>query len=449
LSKQKVILEAKDCCAFGNQEGHADAIQHFLSTQGKSNVFQFSPNKEVRLDESPIISFNYLDGKWYAGRYVGESFFTFKGVEYHIVISPRFGNTQLYRMLEEVFNIRFSESNQKVEKQKDFQFIIKKIIAFLWLNMLSKANKHGLPRNNKKQTFVGSKIRGRLNVRDTIIPLKTQSKLVSNYWEKTPNEPITKILKQAYSILKYEYGIAHIKASHAASNALEQLFSARVSSKFITQNEYKNIIYKNIYKSYKPVVDLSWDIIKRKNFGNNSNSDTDGTSFFLDMAEIWELYLKNIIRKKLAPEGWQLRNDVIQTYAKKDFKRKLIPDIVFQKNNTLLVWDAKYKRMHFDYYDYDRSDYFQIHTYINYYAKNFEVIAGGLLYPLSKEYSNEKAFKNHSSSLFGEGKDNTQYIIDGIDLRDIDINAIKREENAFLNRMESRVKNKKLVTNEY
>ena len=83
-------------------------------------------------------------------------------------------------MLEEVFNIRFSDSNQKVEKQKDFQFIIKKIIAFLWLNMLSKANKHGLPRSNKKQTYAGSKIKGRLNVRDTIIPLKTQSKLVSN-----------------------------------------------------------------------------------------------------------------------------------------------------------------------------------------------------------------------------------------------------------------------------
>ena len=165
--------------------------------------------------------------------------------------------------------------------------------------MLSKANKHGLPRSNKKQTFVGSKIRGRLNVRDTIIPLKTQSKLVSNYWEKTPNEPIAKILKQAYSILKYEYGIAHIKASHAASNALEQLFSARVSNKYISQNEYKNIIYKNIYKSYKTVVDLSWDIIKRKNFGNNNSNDIDGTSFFLDMAENWELYLKNIIRKNL------------------------------------------------------------------------------------------------------------------------------------------------------
>ena len=314
--------------------------------------------------------------------------------------------------------------------------------------MLSKANKHGIPKNNKKQTFKGSKIRGRLNGRGSIIPLYTERNLVSNYWEKTPNGAIVKILKQAYKILKHEYGIAHIKASHAASNALEQLFSSDVSASYISANEYKNIVYKNIYKSYKPVVDLSWDIIKRKNFGNKNDNKSDGMSFFLDMAEIWELYLKNIIRKKLAPAGWNLRNDIIQTYAQKDFRRKLIPDIVFQKNSSLLVWDAKYKRMHYEYFDYDRSDFFQIHTYMNYYSKNYNVIAGGLLYPLSKEYSEEKAIKNHASSLFGEEKDTTQFFVDGIHLKDMPLEAIKREEAKFLNRLHARIQHKELVTYE-
>ena len=68
------------------------------------------------------------------------------------------------------------------------------------------------------------------------------------------------------------------------------------------------------------------------------------------------------------------------------------------------------------------------------------MIAGGLLYPLSEEYSKERGDKNYSGSLFGEGRDNTQSIIDGIDLRDIDINAIKREESQFLNRLLSRIK---------
>lgn len=448
MSKEVIILEAKDCSAFTNQEGHADAIQYFLSTQKNCNVFQFDSTSDLKLDESPIISFNYLDGKWYAGRYIGEAFFEYQNKQYQILIKPRFGNSQLYRMLEEVFNIRFSESSQSVNKQKDFQFIIKKIIAFLWLNMLSKANKHGLPRSNKKQTHIGTKIRGRLNVRASILPLHTENKVVGNYWEKTPNEPIVKVLSQAYSILKFEYGIAQVKASSAAKNAIDQLFSASVSKMNVTENEYKKIIYKNIYRSYKPVVDLSWDIIKRKNFGNNKESNAEGTSFFLDMAEIWELYLKNIIRKKLAPDGWVLRNDVIQTYENKDFRRKMIPDIVFEKNDTVLVWDAKYKKMQYDYFDYDRGDFFQIHTYINYYQKNYTVIAGGLLYPLTKKYSSEKELSNTSDSLFGEQKDEVQYFVDGIELTSDNLTEIIEEEANFLNRISNRILKKEAVINE-
>lgn len=439
MSVAKVILEAKDCSVFLNQEGHTDAIQHFLSTQKQSNVFQFTTNTEIRLDESPIISFNYLDSKWYAGRYIGEAFFNYKKVEYHIIITPRFGNTQLYRMLEEVFNIRFSESNLKVVKQKDFQFIIKKIIAFLWLNMLSRANKHGLPRSNKKQTFTGSKIRGRLSVRGSIIPLLTEGKLVSNYWEKTLSEPITKILKQAYNILRHEYGIAHIKASYAATNAIEQLFSSNMSRGYLSKNEYKNIVYKDIYKSYKPLVDLSWDIIKKKNFGNDNELGTDGVSFFLDMAEIWELYLKSIIKRKLSSHGWVLRNDIIQTYSNMDFNRKMIPDIIFQKDNDVLIWDAKYKRMKFEYFDYDRVDFFQIHTYISYYEKHYNVVAGGLIYPLSKAYDSDRKSRNSSHSLYGQNRDSTIFFVDGIDLRDINLLAITNEESAFLDRIVKRI----------
>ncbi len=447
MSEQRIILKARDCCAFDNQEGNADAIQYFLSTQDRRNVFQFISTSDKRLDESPIISFNYSDGKWYAGRYVGEAVFTYNCLKYQIIITPRFGNAQLYHMLEEIFNIRFSESNQKVGKHKDSQFLIKQIIAFLWLNMLSKANKHGLPRNNKKYLYKGFKICGALNVKRSIIPLYAESIVLSNFWKKTPNENIIRILKNAYNILKSEYGIARIKASHAANNALEQLFSCNVSGGYLTDNDYNIIVYKKIYKSFKTIVDLSWDIIKRKKFGNSYDSKSNGVSFFFDMAEIWELYLKNIIRKKLAPEGWNLRNDIIQTYAQKDFRRKLIPDIVFQKNDSVLVWDAKYKNMEYNYNDYDRGDFFQIHTYINYYTKNFAVKAGGLLYPLLKEYTDVRAKNNSADSIFNEGKDKTQYFVDGIDLRDVDIIAIKREEIAFLDRIHTRIKNVTLVIN--
>ena len=100
-----------------------------------------------------------------------------------------------------------------------------------------------------------------------------------------------------------------------------------------------------------------------------------------------------------------------------------------------MVWDAKYKRMKFDYFDYDRADFFQIHTYINYYHQNKNVIAGGLLYPLSKEFSTDRQLKNKSETLFSQESTNTKYLVDGIDYTDLSEERIRKEETNFLNRI--------------
>ena len=56
--------------------------------------------------------------------------------------------------------------------------------------------------------------------------------------------------------------------------------------------------------------------------------------------------------------------------------------------DEFLVFDAKYKRMKGEKNDVDRSDFFQIHTYIQYFLHTYpegRVLLGGLLYPLSLE----------------------------------------------------------------
>ena len=96
MSKNEIILEAKDCSPFNNQEGNADAIQYFLSLKDTISVFQFNQDKKLRLDESPIAYFNYNDSKWYAGRYIGESSFQFNSLNYKIIIKPRCGSVHDY-----------------------------------------------------------------------------------------------------------------------------------------------------------------------------------------------------------------------------------------------------------------------------------------------------------------------------------------------------------------
>lgn len=92
-----------------------------------------------------------------------------------------------------------------------------------------------------------------------------------------------------------------------------------------------------------------------------------------------------------------------------------------------MVFDAKYKRMRINKeskgYDVDRTDLFQIHTYIQFVEYHLgHVVVGGLLYPLTQKVQdnegNEVEFKRfHSADLYGKecGKySNTSFIIDGV-----------------------------------
>ena len=444
-----ILLEANDCCAFKKQaknehkdtiHEHSNAIQFFISNAANWNVFHFAT--EVNKTESVEIAyFNYQDAKWYAGRLVGEATFNYENKKYKIRINPRFGSLHLFRMLEEVFNVRFSNSTTLLSKQDESQYLIKRLISFLWLNLLAKANKHGLPRHNIKKEHRGCNIRGRLNVRQSIKPLYIEKKLVSNYREKYLDDTVTQILKQAHSILLSKYDLGTFSISPNARDAITQLSSTGFPDKHINENDFRRLVYKDIYLSFKPVVDLSWDIIKRKSIGSEqSKKMKDSTSFFIDVAEIWELYLKSLLKKHLSKYGWNLINENLKTYEQKDFQRTLIPDIVFQCDKKIIVLDAKYKRMLFDYRDYDRADFFQIHTYINYYNQNTDVVVGGLLYPLSIQFNEQRQEKNISNTLFSADSTPTKFLVDGIDLSFIGCGNFKDckngDEKLFKNQLE-------------
>jgi len=430
VSNQQVILKAKDCSPFENQNGHSEAIQYFI-TQNNYNIFNFKEDKQ-KIEDTEIAYFK--SGKWYAGRMIGETVFNFKDVEYKIMIEPRFGMPQLFSMLEEIFNIKFTQSNKKIDHKEDSNFIIKQLISFLWLNVLSKANKHGIPKHTIAKRHKGVSVKGRLNVRKSILPIFLEKQLVSDYTIKNVDRPIASIIWKAYLILKSDYQLAKFTFSPSVKNALEQIATSKISKSLVTENEYSKIKYKEIYQSFKPVVDLSWEIINNKKF-DNRNSNSKSITYFLDMAEIWETYLRSILKKRFTKDGWSIKSDRLRAYKGKSFQRTLIPDIIMEKENDVMVWDAKYKRMHFDYFDYDRADFFQIHTYIHYYQQTKNVVAGGLLYPLSIKFSKEIQDKNKSNSLFLEDTSTTSFIVDGIDYTNIEKEVIKYEEQKFLDRI--------------
>jgi 5-methylcytosine-specific restriction endonuclease McrBC regulatory subunit McrC len=424
-------ITAFDCLPFNNESATADVLQKFIQSQSK-NVFWFSADYNAD-DDNKLAEYDYRSNHWMAGRFVGEAIFSHNQTDYKITIKPRFGEKVLFRMLEEIFNIRITTSASQTSKSVDWQHYIKRIIAFIWLQKLGCANLHGVPKNQVKREHKGTAIRGRLDVRKSLKPLHQNNEIVSNYREKQVDAHIAQIVFQAYQILKTDFEIGKINIPESANEAINQVFTVVQHKVHLGERDYRNIKYKDIYLSWKPVVDLSWDIIRRKKLSLKQDKAKQGFGFFIDMAEVWEQYLSATLKKHLLPLGWRNKNERQIAYKGYFFQRELIPDLVFQKENEVAVWDAKYKRMMGRYFDVDRSDFFQIHTYIQYHLNHKVVKAGGLLYPISCS-PNFDQYK--SSRLINEEGVKLNFSIDGIELSEEEANEQHLQaEAAFLKRI--------------
>lgn len=424
-------ITAFDCLPFDTEAATAGVLQEFMQSQSES-VFWFSDGYNAD-EESKLAEYDYRTNQWVAGRFVGEADFEFNNHKYRITIKPRFGEKVLLRMLEEIFNIRITTSASQNSKSIDWQHYIKRIIAFIWLQKLANSNLHGVPKTQVKREHRGQTIKGRLDVRRSIKPLHQSSEIISSYREKQVDGHIAQIIFQAYQILKSDFGIGKINIPDSARDAINQVHTFIQNKVHLSESDYRNIKYKDIYLSWKPIVDLSWDIIKRKQFSLKQDKAKQGFGFFIDMAEVWEQYLRATLKKYLLPHGWRSKNEKQVAYKGYFFKRELIPDLVFHKENEIAVWDAKYKRMKGRYYDVDRSDFFQIHTYIQYQLSHKTVKAGGLLYPISYSPNFDEY---RSPYLINEEGVKMNFSIDGIELSEGKENErFIQAEAAFIQRI--------------
>jgi len=428
-----INIETKDCSLLQIPSEHLEAIKSFNTNAVAFNCFNFKLNPYSE-ESTSLLEYDYKNNSWWSSRYIGEATFQHNSQEYKLSIQPRFGELFLFRMFEEIFNIRLTHSTNKITKSNDIQFLIRKVISFIWVQLLANANKHGVPKRNVTRVYQGSKIKGKIDITKTIQSLTKSNLITSSYKEKAVDATISNIILRAYKILKSDYGLDSINLPDNAQDALNGLFMETKDISSVNNHQYRNIVYKDIYVSFKPLVDFSWDIIQKKNILNQekSNKQNKGFSFFIDMAEVWELYLKSLLKKKLQPEGWKQIDATHFIYNDKFYRRSIIPDIVLLRGDQSIVLDAKYKRMYFFGTELDRTDFFQIHTYSGYYSINSNLITAGLLYPVTLKTDSTKLLSQHSKGLFGESASNTKFVVDGIDISFLNEDSISHDEKIIL-----------------
>ncbi|MCB0540188.1 MAG: hypothetical protein KDE33_21910 [Bacteroidetes bacterium] len=105
MSENLIHIEAFDCLPFPTDKINANVLQEFIQSQSE-NKFWFTANGQE--DDAALAEFDYKTFCWNAGRFVGEADFQYNQQKYRITIKPRFGEKMLFRMLEEIFNIKIT-----------------------------------------------------------------------------------------------------------------------------------------------------------------------------------------------------------------------------------------------------------------------------------------------------------------------------------------------------
>lgn len=451
-------ITAKDCSPFP-----IESSDNPLETLCRSFEVQNGGNEDyepiaVRRYDSDSQSF-----QWWAGRYIGLAYVGYT----EISIRPRFGENILLAILADVYNIKVSKHDALNNFSTDwFSSLLSILQAKMWVEKCAQANRYGLPHTNVKKCYQGISLKGTLDIPRTITPWLTKKEVCTNIFEKTFDDTICRIVYQAYRILSKKrtkkkeknqslgFGFSLPSAIQDTINTLNSKYKGQVFD--LTELDYQRIRYKSIYLSWKPLVDFSWSVIQNRQIGYSAAKNTTDC-VFVDMAEIWEAFLRKKLADGFADDGWRVlsvEECTYMTYKDTFFRRNIIPDIILEKvkddtQKEYMVFDAKYKRMtgtnnQVKYSDVDRSDFFQIHTYIQYVERcKGKVVLGGLLYPLSEDIGEESPSRYFSNNLFGvedsRVSDSTKFVIDGVycpekDATETDI-GIQEQVNSMIERL--------------
>lgn len=444
-------LKTKDCNPFEKNTEKVDA--GFTSAEEKAlkTLSTYSPksNQDFNNWDDQIVyqrptrsekSNDEWQTRWWAGRYIGYAIIN----KTKISILPRFGNYFLLTIIEDVYNIQFTKSNLDINKEDSeewFSELLNLIRYKIWVSKCGAANRYGLPRTNVNRQHHGVILKGRIDIHRTLLPWMLKKEVVTKTSEKVLDDSICKIVYEAYRILqksvKQNKKVKKTPDAQTVQDVIRTLESNYKGTLVdVSESVYNRIRYKSIYVMWKPLVDFSWSIIKGKKIGMKE-SDTQHECVFVDVAEIWEAFLRKKLSEGMSDDGWRVWTvDECKKEIYKDsfFKRHIIPDIVLHRiskkdgKDEFIVFDAKYKRMSVkegaengvgNKYDVDRSDFFQIHTYIHYFQHVYpssRVLLGGLLYPLEEKFNDF-----NESKLFGyaDGLFDTKFIIDGIACSDL------------------------------
>lgn len=326
------------------------------------------------------------DGKWWAGRYIGELRFE----DRELRIEPRLGIDVIGAWLAHALNVTAVPNT--AAKAANGPLIVQ-IIDRVWSSAVADAARHGTPRLRRTTHHDHVFVRGRVDIAGTVRhraanrPLMT---MVRN--ERDLHNPVSRVLVLADRVLRSLLPVKPSWRPALTETVLGQLRGAVGAHPQLPDRlALRGVRYTPISRRYQRVAQLSYEIARRQgHFTSATSSDVSGV--LIDVAELWELFLLHSARKAFGPShvehGTAERDGafLLQSSTGAASLGRLKPDILIKDADGKLraVIDAKYKRLRSwagSPSGVDRGDLYQLAAYL----AGHDVPLGVLAYPPSDD----------------------------------------------------------------
>lgn len=381
-----MTLFAKDCSPFDPQPT-ADEAEWLrrLATGVSASDFVVSIAGD-RDDDEPIVYCDW-DGTWWAGRYVGTIFFERR----ILTIRPRFGLSILRNWLFGAASVVLVDSPGRLSEDQSF---IAQLLAYVWVSGFVDAARHGLPALRQEIVSRGPTIRGRLDVAASLRLIATNSReVVSVRSERSLDHATSRAIVAAYSVLRRWLPDENWLTPRAKELIPNLLSVTGPRPRVPTKAELGRIRYTPITAGFAPIAELSRQIANRRGLTTDIEAEGRTQGVMLDVAELWEMYVLNVLRKAATPlvvkhgtREPETSKKLLYSEISRQGLGTLIPDaIIYEHGDIRGVVDAKYKSIHPSAtapYGPKREDLYQIVAYLDRFTSRSSQITWGLLaYP--------------------------------------------------------------------
>lgn len=226
-----------------------------------------------------------------------------------------------------------------------------------------------------------------------------------SYKKLSMDNTINRVIRSIYIILKSK-GLSSLVAEFEAYD--KYLCSMGVGAKVVDVHEIDDIRYTRLSAPYKPVMELSRTILaNHKAESSNDKSVNSDVSYFIDIAELWEMYLLKLLQNNLPSDYYVYSpNTGFGDSLLEGGMREIRPDIIIEKNGrVLMIIDAKYK----DYTQFgksalfgvNREDLYQMTTYLHHYGKEDQSIIGLFTSPFPCSEDDVHAYSHNKNHRIG------------------------------------------------